>query len=84
MRAELDAGRPSAGAPFDSALADWIDLEAMSRVGQCVAQAALARTESRGAHQREDYPASAEGWRCNQVLALAGGELRIERRAVAA
>jgi len=84
MRAELDAGRPSAGAPFDTALADWMDLEAMSRVGQCVAQAALERTESRGAHRREDYPASSDEWRCNQALALTGGELRIERRAVAA
>jgi succinate dehydrogenase / fumarate reductase flavoprotein subunit len=82
LRAELSAVRPAAGKAYDAALADWLDLETMTRVGECVAAAALARTESRGAHQREDYPGMDAAWRVNQVLTLEGDLLRIERRAV--
>jgi len=82
LRAELAAVKPAAGRAYDTALADWLDLETMTRVGACVTAAALARTESRGAHQREDYPGMDEAWRVNQVLTLDGGQLRIERRPV--
>jgi succinate dehydrogenase flavoprotein subunit len=83
LRAELSAVRPAAGKAYDAALADWLDLETMTRVGECVTAAARSRTESRGAHQREDYPGMDEAWRVNQVLTLEGDVLRIERRAVA-
>ena len=82
LRRELPALKPAAGKPFDGMLVDWYDLATMTRVGECVAAAALARTESRGAHQREDYPGLEGQWSVNQVITLAGEVLRLERRAV--
>jgi succinate dehydrogenase / fumarate reductase flavoprotein subunit len=82
VRAELELQKPAAGIAYDSALADWLDLGTMTRVGECVAAAALARTESRGAHQREDHPAMDGRWRVNQLLSLDGGSLRIDARPV--
>ena len=82
LRAELRSLKPEAGKTYDTALADWLDLDTMTRVGECVAAAALLRTESRGAHQREDYPGLVERWGVNQVLTLEGGALRIDARPV--
>ena len=39
---------------------DLHDLRNMRLVAECVTRAALARTESRGAHQREDFPRPAQ------------------------
>jgi len=68
MRRELSDRKPPSGKPFDTALTDWLDLDTMTRVAECVAGAALARTESRGAHQREDFPSMDERWQRNQVV----------------
>ena len=68
LRRELEGAKPPAGRPFDTALTDWLDLDVMTRVAGCVARAALARTESRGAHQREDFPGMDEKWQRNQIL----------------
>lgn len=68
LRRELAQCKPAAGQPFDTALVDWLDLDTMTRVAECVARAARARTESRGAHQREDFPETDERWARNQVL----------------
>jgi succinate dehydrogenase/fumarate reductase flavoprotein subunit len=67
---------------FDPVLVDWLDLRNMLLVAQSVVLAALARTESRGAHQREDHPGLDDGaWRVNQVVALIEGRLQLNRRA---
>ena len=84
LRKELPALKPAADTAFDGMLVDWFDLETMTRVGECVASAALARTESRGAHQREDFPGLDGQWSVNQVIALAGDSLQLGKRAVPA
>ncbi|WP_410609311.1 fumarate reductase/succinate dehydrogenase flavoprotein subunit [Amycolatopsis sp. lyj-109] len=40
-----------------------IDLRNMLMVSECVAKAALTRTESRGGHTRDDYPGMEADWR---------------------
>jgi succinate dehydrogenase / fumarate reductase flavoprotein subunit len=45
-----------------------LDLRNMLLVSECVAQAALLRTESRGGHTRDDHPAMDADWR-NKLLA---------------
>ena len=47
-----------------------LDLHNMLLVSQCVARAALLRTESRGGHTREDHPVLDAGWR-RQLLVCA-------------
>ncbi|MFC9893327.1 fumarate reductase/succinate dehydrogenase flavoprotein subunit [Nocardia sp. NPDC127579] len=44
-----------------------LDLRNMLLVSECVAQAALLRTESRGGHTRDDFPAMDPVWR-NRLL----------------
>ncbi|MER6348546.1 fumarate reductase/succinate dehydrogenase flavoprotein subunit [Streptomyces sp. NPDC001595] len=51
-----------------------LDLRNMLLVSECVARAALERTESRGGHTREDFPAMDRAWRrVNLLCALADG-----------
>ncbi|MFG2312125.1 fumarate reductase/succinate dehydrogenase flavoprotein subunit [Streptomyces sp. NPDC048566] len=45
-----------------------LDLRNMLLVSECVARAALERTESRGGHTREDHPAMERGWRRANLL----------------
>src|SRR5262249_37382537 len=40
-----------------------LDLRNIMLMAECVAQAALERTESRGGHTRDDYPAMSPQWR---------------------
>jgi len=58
------------GGPFDLRRLEWFDLRNMLTVARIVAAAALARTESRGAHQREDFPGMLPQWRVNQQARL--------------
>jgi succinate dehydrogenase/fumarate reductase flavoprotein subunit len=63
--------RPVAdGSAFDLRRLEWFDLRNMLLVARTVAMAALSRAESRGAHQREDFPGMLPQWRVNQVARL--------------
>jgi len=55
------------GRAFDLRRLDWFDLRNMLLVAQVVTRAALKRSESRGAHQREDHPEMRPEWALNQV-----------------
>ena len=81
MTSEIGEVPFSSAAAFDSVLVDWLDLRNMLLVAQSVAVPALARTESRGAHQREDYPGLDDGWCVNQIVALSGDSALELRRA---
>ena len=63
---------------FDPVLIDWLDLRSMLLVAQTVALPALSRTESRGAHQREDHLGLDDAWQINQIVAMTDGGLRIK------
>ncbi|AHI00040.1 fumarate reductase/succinate dehydrogenase flavoprotein subunit [Kutzneria albida] len=51
-----------------------IDLRNMLLVSECVAKAALLRTESRGGHTREDHPRMDPDWRRQLLVCRAEGD----------
>jgi succinate dehydrogenase/fumarate reductase flavoprotein subunit len=57
---------------FNLALLDWFELCAALLVAESVTLAALAREESRGAHQREDFPQSLPAFERNLTVTLDG------------
>ena len=68
LHAGLAGSKPASGKRYDSELADWLDLSTMLGVARCVTASALARAESRGAHQREDFPGLDAAWQKNQTI----------------
>jgi succinate dehydrogenase / fumarate reductase flavoprotein subunit len=73
---DVPVGDPQA---FDMSRLDWLDMRNMLLVARVVAEAALLRTESRGAHQREDYPGMLDEWTRNQIVRLEGGRPVIDK-----
>ncbi|MSQ21331.1 MAG: FAD-binding protein [Betaproteobacteria bacterium] len=80
MRAEVGDTMPQFAAGHDASRLDWLDLRSMLQVAETVAHAALLRTESRGAHQREDFPGMDDAWRINQTIRLDSADIAIARR----
>ncbi len=74
---EAGARPPGRSGAFDLERLDWFDLRNMLMVARAVAKAALNRTESRGAHQREDFPHLAPQWQRHQTICRRGGTLQI-------
>ncbi len=71
LRAGLDEVAIAPGHCFNPAVADWFELRASLVAAEAVARAAAARCESRGAHQREDYPAPDPAWMFSQRVTMA-------------
>jgi succinate dehydrogenase / fumarate reductase, flavoprotein subunit len=81
--------RPPGGAEkneknFDLQRLEWFDLRNMLVVARAVVHSALHRTESRGAHQREDFPKILPEWRLHQTVRWRDGRLHISGPAQAA
>ncbi len=83
MTAEIGDVPPDAGA-FDMRRLDWLDLRNMLVVARAVTQAALARNETRGAQQREDFPQTLPQWAVNQIVSWRDGEVTVSRGAAQA
>jgi succinate dehydrogenase/fumarate reductase flavoprotein subunit len=79
MKRDMGERPPGAPGAFRPERLDWFDARNMVLVAEAVATAALARAESRGAHQREDFPASDPGWARHQIAAVEarGDDLRL-------
>ena len=69
--AENNFGRHSSGR-FDMEIQDAFDLRSALLTAETVALSAITRTESRGAHQREDLPNADPAFERNQVVKLDG------------
>jgi succinate dehydrogenase/fumarate reductase flavoprotein subunit len=63
-------------AVHNTSLVEWFELRNGLLAAEAVATAALGREESRGAHQRDDFPQADDRFLANQRLALVDGELQ--------
>ncbi|MEY7847896.1 L-aspartate oxidase [Natrarchaeobius sp. A-rgal3] len=72
----VDGGIPSRS--FEYA----VDLSFSLTVAEATLRTALARTESRGAHHRTDYPETGSDWRVSLLVSADEGQFAIDRREV--
>jgi len=79
MQGELGVLPAGGSEHYNMLRLDWLDLRNMLLVAQCVVLAALEREESRGAHQREDFPGMLPQWDLNQLLTWREGKLSLRR-----
>ena len=58
-----------------------LDLRSMLTVSESIATAALERTESRGGHTRDDYPATDPTWgTINLIVSQKNGKVTLDRK----
>jgi succinate dehydrogenase/fumarate reductase flavoprotein subunit len=79
MQRELGALPEGGSEHYNMVRLDWLDLRNMLLVAQCVVLAAIERKESRGAHQREDFPGMLPEWDLNQLVSCENGKLNLRR-----
>ena len=74
LASRLEAIPVPGDGPYDLARQDWFDLRGGLVTAESVALAALARTESRGAHQREDFPKTDPAQERSLIVRLDSGD----------
>ena len=72
---ELDELKIAPETIHNASLVEWFELRNGLQAGEAVAVAGLNRRESRGAHQRLDFPQTLDAYQINQTIALANGEI---------
>ncbi|UDQ87837.1 FAD-binding protein [Xanthobacter autotrophicus] len=82
LKAQVGALPPGAPGPYNMARLDWFDLRTMLLVAEAVTRSALARKESRGAHQRDDFPAMDPAFVLHHTVKLAGDDIVLGRAPV--
>jgi succinate dehydrogenase/fumarate reductase flavoprotein subunit len=80
MRKRLPELAIAPGRVFNPMLADWFELRASLLAAETVTRAALLRKESRGAHQRDDFPDTDPGWSRRQFVAMRDENIMVEAR----
>lgn len=61
LAAELEhIGLPDTDRAFNLTWHDWLNLDSLLKISRTIAEASLARQDSRGAHYREDFPETGE------------------------
>lgn len=68
LRRELEGTSPAPGTTYNTMVEDWFDLRSSLDVAEAVTVAAMNRKESRGAHQRLDYPGLDPAFERNQII----------------
>ena len=75
MQRELPSLKVGRVQGYNLDLQDWFELRAMLTTAGAVVKSAVNRTESRGAHQREDFPAPDDALLKNQAVEISNSEL---------
>jgi len=79
---DMDDLSVASDASFNASLIEWFELRNGLLAAEAVSTAALRREESRGAHQRDDFPETDDRFFANQQLILKDGELVSSFRSV--
>ena len=70
---------------YNYELISYLELGSMLTLAEVMAMAAGARTESRGAHQRTDFPERDDSnWKSHTVVSFSGGSAQLQKKPVSA
>jgi succinate dehydrogenase/fumarate reductase flavoprotein subunit len=72
---DLPASTVSSERVHNGSLVEWFELHNGLLAAEALAMSALQRRESRGAHQRDDFPETRREYERNQRVWLADGKL---------